>query len=678
MALFDEHPLSELDTKAHALLGEKVVIKALTQSSAFHGLPRYVSEYLIAKYVKPATWRDDLGKIQEKIRELLPNLEYREILKERLLSKGEVTLIDQVEVRVDLRGGQRWGNIQAISDNKVRVAGSLLEANPGLLLGGMWGTLKIRYSPEIDSDYPNELVSFTPFQVGVPNISEYREIRSKFTTQEWTELMLQSCGYHPGAVPEKRTRWLLLARLLPLVERNINLIELGPRQTGKTFLLRNISPRVFTMSGGKTTPANLFVNLATKQVGILGTRKVIVFDEIAHTVFSEDETISTLKDYMESGHFSRGSLAFQSDASLVFAGNLDVDDGLPDEKYLHLFEPLPKQLIDSAFMDRMHGYLPGWEIPKIHREMLANGIGFLTDYFGEVLARLREDHYSDRVRSIQLQPGATRRDTNAVERISSGMLKLIFPHGEVTDEELHEVVTFACELRQRVHQQLVALAPGEFKPRLIAPTGIEQFAGKDLSRSVTAATQDRLNTESVIGAVTGLAVISSDGKEIGGDTILIQVSCIRGTAGVEVTGIHGRVLKDSVRTAYNIVRARFREFGVSENRLQSQTVAVHLVRIAEPKEGPSAGLAFVVGIVSALTNRAIKAGFAFTGEVALHGEVTEVGGVRHKVLAAARAGRQHVVFPALNAKDLDSQDVSGIQLHPVNTVQEALAICLEP
>jgi ATP-dependent Lon protease len=679
LALFDEHPLSELDKKAHALLGDKVVIKALAQQAALQGLPRYVSEYLIAKFVKPDTWRDDLAKMQAKVKELLPDLEQREFLKERLLSRGEVALIDNVDARVDLRGGQRWARVPALGDNKVRVSAAMLEQHSGLLLGGLWGTAKLRYAPEIDAENPNELVEFTPFQVGPPDLSAYRASRSQFTSGEWTELMLQSAGYSPAAIPDRRTRLLLLTRLVPLVERNVNLMELGPRQTGKTFLLRNVSPRVFTLSGGKTTPANLFVNLSTRAVGIIGTRKVVVFDEIAHTTFGdEDATISTLKDYMESGQFSRGSLAFAADAGLVFTGNLDVEGNQPHSKYRNLLEPLPDELEDSAFQDRMHAYLPGWEVPKITPASVSCGVGFVTDYFGEAMVRLRDDSHVDRVRSVALHEGLTKRDHTAVERIGSGLIKLLYPDGKVTDEELREVVLLACEFRQRVHDQLCRLAPGEFKAKLIAPVGVEAHTPLDLQPRQAQVVDDRLNREAVIGAVTGLAVLRREDQEIGGDTILIQVSCFAGSPTLQVTGMHGPVLRDSVQTAYNIVRARFRDLGISEKRLKEQTVAVHLVRIAEPKEGPSAGLAFVTGIVSALTGRAVKPGFAMTGEVALHGEVGPVGGIVHKVRAAAKAGRKVVIVPTANAAEAQFVAAEvGVEVHAVGSIAEALGLCLE-
>jgi len=676
MSLYDDVPLSALDNKARQVFGEQVVVKSLAQQAFFHGLPRYVAEYLIAKYVRPDAWREDLAKVQGKIKDLLPNLERRELLKERLLRSGELILIDNVEARVDLRNGQRWARIPALNDDRVRVPPTILEQHPGLLLGGLWGTAKVHYSPETDGENPNELMTFTPFQVGPPDVDKYRSARTQFTTEEWMGLILQSAGYNPEAFPQRRTRLLLLARLLPLVERNLNLVELGPRQTGKTFLLRNTSPRVFTISGGRTTPANLFVNLATKAVGILGTRKVVVFDEIAHTSFGdEDATISTLKDYMESGQFSRGAKTFATDASLVFTGNLDVDGELPDPRYRHLFEPLPRELVDSAFLDRVHGYLPGWEIPKITPAALSAGVGFVTDYFGEVLARMREEDFQDRIRSLDFATGMTRRDQTAVERIASGLIKLIYPDGRFNDAERTEVAMLACELRQRVHSQLAEIAPGEFKARHIGLTGKEHEAPDlRLSREVLPQ-DDRLNREAVIGAVTGLGVDMRDGVAVGGSTILIQASAYSAGAGLDVTGRHGSVLKDSVKTAYNVVRLRFRELGIPEKRLQEQRVVVHLVRIAEPREGPSAGIVFVAGIVSALTGKPVRPACALTGEITLLGEVIGVGGIPSKIRAAAKAGRRLVLIPAENAKEVTQvpDDVlSKMEVVPIRTIQEAL------
>jgi len=678
MSVFNDFPLTPFDRKALDLFGEHVVIKSLAQQSAFNRLPRYVSEYLIAKFVKPETWRTDIEKIKAKIKESLPDLEHRELLKEKLLRTGEVIVIDNLEARIDLRNQQRWTKIPSLNDDRVRISSAILEQNPGLLLGGMWGTAKVKYSPEFDSDAPLELLGFTPFQVGQPNMEEWKSKRGQFSVDEWIGLLLQSAGYAASAFPSRRVQLLLLSRLIPLVEANINMVELGPRQTGKTFLLRNVSPRVFTMSGGRTTPANLFVNLNTRAVGILGTRKVVVFDEIAHTSFGEeDATISTLKDYMESGQFSRGSKTFATDASLVYAGNLDVDGQQPHPRYRHLFQALPDELIDPAFLDRIHAYLPGWEMPKISPASLAQGVGFVTDYFGEMLVKLRDEDFQPQVRQVVMERTLTRRDQVAVERLASGMMKLIYPDHSSTEEQCQEIVSLACEMRQRVHNQLCEIAPGEFKHRVIGFVGMPPHTAPDLrSRHMDRLPEDDpLNQTATVGSTTGLSVIYRDNQPESGDIILIQVAALHGNSGVELTGMHGPILKDSVQTAYNVVRRNYRDFDISEQRFKEQKVAVHLVRIAEAREGPSAGLAFVVGMVSALTNRAVKPACAFTGEVTLFGEVKDVGGIPQKIKAAYQAGRTTIFIPADNGRDLQSVDneiLKDLKIVPVRTVKEVL------
>src|SRR6266540_612302 len=387
----EQKEIEEFEGKLKTLFGDRVVEKGLAREEAFFRLPRYVTEYLIAKYVKPESAGEDLERLKAQIRDRLPDLDRREVIKDRLMRDGHFTLIDSVEARVDLKAGARWATLPALDDRQVRIGEEILDANPGLLAGGMWGTVKLWYRPETDPRHPLEVSSFTPFQVDVTTVRDVIAARKEFTTEEWVRLLLASAGYDAESFPGERQRILVLARLVPLVERNLNLVEMGPRQTGKTFLLRNTSPHVFVVSGGKATPANLFVNLASRSVGILGARKVVVFDEISSTSFGDAAaTVSILKDYMESGQFSRGSQTYASDASLFFAGNIDVEGERPHPRYRNLFEPLPEDLLDAAFLDRIHGYLPGWEVPKITRAALVRGPGFVSDYFGEYLLKLRD------------------------------------------------------------------------------------------------------------------------------------------------------------------------------------------------------------------------------------------------------------------------------------------------
>ena len=235
MSQFADFPLTPLDNKVLENLGDRVVIKALARQNALDRLPRYVSEYLVAKKVRRDTWKTDIAELQERIKLLLPSFEERELLKERLLSSGELTIIDQIEVRVDLNKGQRWATIPALNETKARIDATVLEKNVGLLLGGLWGTVVVKYNPEADSKAPNEITKFTPFQIGPPDLAAHRQARALFGTDEWIDLILTSSGYNPSVFSSRRVKLLLLTRLVPLVEKNINLLELGPRQTGKTF-----------------------------------------------------------------------------------------------------------------------------------------------------------------------------------------------------------------------------------------------------------------------------------------------------------------------------------------------------------------------------------------------------------------------------------------------------------
>jgi ATP-dependent Lon protease len=674
--------IEEFEGKLKTLFGDRVVEKGLAREEAFFRLPRYVTEYLIAKYVKPESAGEDLERLKAQIRDRLPDLDRREVIKDRLMRDGHFTLIDSVEARVDLKAGARWATLPALDDRQVRIGEEILNANPGLLAGGMWGTVKLWYRPETDSRHPLEVSSFTPFQVDVTTVRDVIAARKEFTTEEWVRLLLASAGYDAESFPSERQRILVLARLLPLVERNLNLVELGPRQTGKTFLLRNTSPQVFCLSGGKATPANLFVNLASRSVGILGARKVVVFDEISSTSFGDAAaTVSILKDYMESGQFSRGSQTYASDASLFFAGNIDVEGERPHPRYRNLFEPLPEDLLDAAFLDRIHGYLPGWEVPKITRAALVRGPGFVSDYFGEYLLKLRDLEFRGEARRLSFNQHLTQRDLVAVERITSGLLKLLFPDGDVTESELARLASLAVEMRQRVHQQLAAIAPGEFKEKRIAFEGMVPSPAFDMEAEPEEVQRfDRLNHEAVVGEVTGLSALRAGEEVVGADLVIIEASIVPGT-GVEVVGARGKALRETVRAAHGLLTARAGELGVEREVLSRSRLVVHLRHIAEESEGPAAGAAFVVAMASAATGRAVKPGVAVAGEISLHGKVTAVEAMAQKARAALKAGRRILIFPRQNASELaglGDEVLSRLELVAVDRIEEALAAALIP
>jgi ATP-dependent Lon protease len=292
-------------------------------------------------------------------------------------------------------------------------------------------------------------------------------VKSTFTDGEWLDLLVQSIGFNPARFSQ-RVKMLMLLRLVPFVEANYNLIELGPRETGKTYTFRNTSGRSFVVSGGKATPATLFYNKATRKLGVVGLKHVVFFDEIASTRFEDAEaSVSVLKDYMQTGKFTRGDQEFSAHCSIVLGGNIntDIDRHEPDARYHHLFEVLPAELRDAAFLDRIHAYLPGWEMPKIRPENYADGYGFLTDYMAEIFAGLRRRNFQTHVAAWVSMSGMTGRNQDAIKKTAAGLLKLLHPHRSpdtLVREEIALVVKVAVEMRKRVTDQLAKMLPAEF------------------------------------------------------------------------------------------------------------------------------------------------------------------------------------------------------------------------
>jgi ATP-dependent Lon protease len=668
---------------ARAAYGTRVVDKSLSGEDAFARLPRFVTEYLFAKYVHPGREQEDLQSLKEKIRGRIPEADQKEIIKNRLMRDGEYVVIDQLEAEVDLVENCHRARLNCLDSGSIQITADLVDRFEGILSGGLWGTVTLKYDCSAPPKLKIAVKAFVPFQVDRPDVEGFKAGRSRFNLDEWIRLLLRSAGYEPDAIPNERQRWLLLARMIPLVERNLNLIELGPRGTGKTFLLRNLSPTVFTISGGRPSPATLFIHKVSQRLGIIGTRKVVVFDEIAATTFPDRETVATLKDYMESGQFSRGRKVVASDASLVLTGNLEVSGDQPSEQYTHLFQDLPAPLLDAAFLDRIHGYLPGWEIPKVSEASLAQGVGFVTDYFGEVLKSLRDDDVGRALDPVDPGASATIRDARGAHRIASGMLKLLFPDGSQSEEDVKQCMRFGIELRQRVHNQLTQIAPGEFARKVLAFPGMAPHEARDLVESRRVQERDvRANRESVVGQVTGLVVLQTGNVTTGGDVFFTEVSLLRGRsgAGFSITGLRGPVLNDSVKTAFQVLQQLGGQWKGVPLRLADSTVAVHLVNIADPKEGPSAGVAFVTAMVSASLGMPVRPSLAMTGEVTLHGFVGQVGGIVHKLKAAVQHQRKLVIIPAQNAADLrDVPDdiLTAVEIRTVSRIEEVLELALE-
>jgi len=465
--------LKDLNGKIQMILPDRVILKPLTRwNEAYKEFPRFVMEYLVARYVDANAPLAGQQKIDRILNEHYTESSKKELIKSAIREKSQYTLLGQLTVRLEEGKDHYWADVPALGVNTVRVSEKVRQQYAEILLtSGAWGTMVIEYDATYEikgRKYPFYIREFTPFQVTRLDLDDYITKRPLFEEDEWLDLLVQTIGFNPLSF-DTRTKWLMLLRLVPFVEPNYNLIELGPQQTGKTYTFRNTSSRSFVVSGGKATPATLFYHGTAKRLGIVGIKHVVYFDEISKTRFDDaDASLSTFKDYMQTGVFSRMGQEFRASASIVLGGNIEVDlkEKRPSGKYAHLFGVLPPELQDTAFLDRLHAYLPGWEMPVINPANYAEGYGFMTDYFAEILAELRRRNFLTHVTAQVTFSGMNQRNQDAVKKTAAGMLKLLYPHfapGEVPTSVMEPVVKFAVEMRKRVIDQMAVMKPAEFQ-----------------------------------------------------------------------------------------------------------------------------------------------------------------------------------------------------------------------
>ena len=464
--------METLNEKVLRVFGDVAVDKKLARLEIVSRLPRFIAEYLISKYYRSdsTSWIDKLAKVVE---EYYPDPRDKDKVLSRVKREGKITLIDEYKVVVNLKRNMYLLHVPNLQIYDALVSESVVERYERIL-SGLWGIGVLEYRPELVeamltrgydklSFTPLILVEFEPFQVYSIDVKAFIEGRRAFTTQEWIDLLVKSIGLNPSMYSE-RQKLLLLTRLVPLIEGNVNLMELGPRATGKTYLYRNVSYYTRIYAGGTISAARLFYDARLRILGDIGTRDAVIFDEIARLKFTNpDEVVAKLKDYMVDGFFERSQLKrAHSDCSLVFIGNIELSsEGILGS----IIDYLPSFMKDTAFLDRIHGLLPGWELPKILRSdiHLAQGYALAADYLSEILHRMRAHSFEALVEQhVEFIGNYTIRDERAIKKLLSGMMKLIFPHGEFDNRELKGIVSIPVELRQNMVNILSELAPHEF------------------------------------------------------------------------------------------------------------------------------------------------------------------------------------------------------------------------
>lgn len=674
-----------MNLKLKEVFSGKVVNKAHTINTGVDEFPRYVLEYLIDNYCAEETFHEDMEKVVRRLKETFVYGAEAEKIRHYIRENRRHSVIASLEARLVETEDKYWGSISAINENFVNIPENIVRQYPMLLSGGMWGTIDLTYDEtEIHGKKirPFKITGFTPFQVSVINLDEFIERRKEFSTEEWIDVLVNSCGLDPSQMT-RRQKLLYLCRCIPLVETNVNMVELAPRETGKTYLYRNISYYAHVLSGGKATPAQLFINLNSGRIGEVGVRDAVVFDEIANTDFTDPRAfVSIMQGYMQDAKFSRGKKEILAFASLVFVGNLDVQGSLPHEKYYHLFEPLPDFLQVIAFLDRVHAYLPGWEIPKLAPNSYSKDYGFVTDYFCEIMHELRRIDLLGTVRArfdvvdhAGRTHGVSGRDQRAVMKTTSALLKLLHPDGRMTDEELEETLIVSCELRQRVRDQLHLIAPGEYDRislgAVMKPSGKRVVPELPDSKRVQRVV---LPEKPAVGEVVGLAVEGDHGC-----ILHFEMQATKGSGRIVPLGSIQRVMRESIEAAAQYIRAKHEDLGISAEWRKSYDVAVLATFMGVPKEGPSAGITIVTGIVSALKKVPVRNDLAMTGEITIMGKVLPVGGIQQKVRAAYDAGVKEVLLPVDNLKEaegLPSYVLEAVNLTPVDSIEKVLELAL--
>ena len=617
----------------------RIVRKDLTKKiKEGANVPVYVLEFLLGQYCSS----DDPAIIEtgvETVKKILSDNFVRPDEAQKILSllkmNGSHTIIDMVTVHLDMRKDVYLAEFSNLGVKDIPIEDEYPQKYDRLLCGGIWCIVQLSYEfiEEDKKSAPIRINRVTPIQMPHVDLDEIRQGRKAFSKEEWLGLMLRSAGYEPESLTY-REQWLLLTRMIPLVENNFNLCELGPRSTGKSHIYKEISPNSILVSGGQTTVANLFYNMGRKTVGLVGLWDCVAFDEVAGIKFKDKDGVQIMKDYMASGSFARGKEEKAASASMVFVGNINqsVDVVL---KTSTLFEPFPPEMgTDTAFLDRIHCYLPGWEIPKFRPEHFTNSYGFISDYMAEFIRELRKVQYGDALdKYFKLGKNLNQRDTIAVRRMVDGYLKLMYPNGEFSKDELEEVLRLSLEMRRRVKEQLKKLGGMEFYDVNFSYIDNETFEEKYVS--VPEQGGDKFDK-------TGLG---SDGKA-----------------------------KEAANTAFNFLKANARH--ISGNI--STTAKDYIVNYQDLQGiGMTEKLALptVIALCSIAIGRPTLSSLAVLGDISIGGTLIKVDELANTLQACADCGAKKVLLPAVSMVDfatVPADLMTAFQLIPYQNAEDAV------
>lgn len=642
-------------------------------------VPVYVLEYLLGMYCAA----DDENVIETglaKVKEILAQNYVRpdeaEKVKSKIRELGSYKVIDRVTVKLNERRDVYEAMLANLGLKGVEIPSSIVRKFEKLLVGGIWSIVSIVYFyEEGQKGSPFQITEIKPIQMPNMNLDEIFEGRRGFTEEEWIDVLLRSTGMEPTHFGE-RTKWHLLSRLIPFVENNYNLCELGPRGTGKSHIYKEISPNSILVSGGQTTVANLFYNMSLRQVGLVGLWDVVAFDEVAGIKFKDHDGVQIMKDFMASGSFSRGRSPISADASLVFVGNINQSvESLV--KTGHLFAPFPDVMIDSAFFDRFHSYVPGWEIPKMRPQFFTNGFGFIVDYLAEFLREMRKYNFSDAIeRYFKLGNNLNQRDSIAVKRTVSGLLKLLYPHGEFDKEAVEKCLRYALEVRRRVKEQLKKIGGMEFYD--VHFSYLDNESLQENFVSVLEQGGDTLIPDGILNPGTLHTVGRGTSEMLGLYRLELQITA--GNGKLSISGIgSNQAARESIKIAFDYFKANIHRVS-SSSRVMEHDYHLHFVELHNTG---AAGLTLpsLVAFCSGILHKPVQNQLITLGSMSLGGNVVPAENLAESLQVAFDAGAKRVLLPMASVGDI--QTVPGelfakFQINfyadPIDAVFKALGV----
>lgn len=674
--------MDELDIKLNQYYAGKVVRKDLTKNiKEGANVPSYVLEYLLGMYC--ATDNEDdikqgIGMVKHVLADNFVRPDEAEKIKSKIREKGRYKIIDKVSARLKENTDSYEGHIFNININKITVDDGYIRKYEKLLCGGIWCIIDMEYVYDENSrTSPFRIANLKPIQMPATDVEEYIGNRKFFTLEEWIEVICRSVGMEPSNL-DKQTRWHLVARMIPFVENNYNICELGPRGTGKSYVYDELSPYSILISGGQTTVANLFYNMGRHTVGLVGTWDVVAFDEVAGINMKDKDGIQIMKGYMANGSFSRGKESINANASMVFVGNINGSiENLV--KVSHLLSPFPKDMIDTAFFDRFHHYLPGWEIPKMRPEFFTDSYGFISDYFSECLREMRKRNFSDVIQKyFRLGKDLNQRDVIAVKKTVSGLMKLLFPDGVYDKEDVRLCLEYALVGRRRIKEQLKKIGGLEFYDVHFSYIDLEDGEERYVSTPENGGSALIPEGDLQPGALYSIANQPDEGN-LG--LVRLDLQIMPGNGKFTHTGFgSGTKISDELKEAVNYCRSNLGR--ISQNA-RFADCEMHIKATDINGLGVLSGLelAVFISLVSGITGRSIQSQMCVLGSMSIGGIIIPTSDLAGALQIAHDAGAKRILIPVADMMqyskvpaDLISKFSLDVYSDPVEASFKALGI----